>query len=285
MTRGRIYKGLFVWILVTTGIGCQRETVVRKDVTEELTTVETDTIAEEDTVFVDDDEGLTLNEQMEVFGDFFFAFTHNSRFQAERIRFPLPVRELDGTEHTISSGRQFRSEFQLPDNDYFTLLLGDKEQADVFQNDTTLTDIAMQCIRLREGTMTAYHFGHTDGRWYLNSREHTAFAPESCDFFRFYGRFVADSLFQQESLSRHITLAIEDPDNEMEVIEGTIERDQWPMFRPDLPDSTFIHFDFGQTFPHPDRRYLLQCGFSNGMLNSFAFRREGERWMLTAFEN
>lgn len=283
--KGKIYKGLFVWTLMTTGIGCQRGTAVGEQTTEDSTIVETDTVAEEDSTFFSDDEGLTLNEQTEVFGDFFFAFTHNSRFQAERIRFPLPIRELDGTERTISSGRQFRNEFLLPNNEYYTLLLGTQEQMDIFQSDTSLTDIAMQCIRLHEGTMTAYHFGRTNGQWFLNRREHTEFAPNVSDFFHFYSRFTADSLFQQESLSHHITLEMEDPDNEMEVIEGIIERDQWPMFRPEIPDSAFIHFDFGQTYPNPDRRYFLQCGFSNSMLNSFTFRREGERWMLTAFEN
>lgn len=59
---------------------------------------------EEDSVlfFEEEDEGLSLERQKtEAFADFIFAFTHSGRFQAERIRFPLPVTDAEGQESKI----------------------------------------------------------------------------------------------------------------------------------------------------------------------------------------
>ena len=254
----------------------------------------TDTLTLEDTLetdsayyFEEEDDGLSLeNHATEVFSDFIFAFTHNGRFQAERIRFPLRVKESDGVEYTIRSGRQFREEFQLPDNEYYTLILGDKDQMDTFQNDSTLTEVKFQCIDLANHNMVSYDFSRTDGRWYLDSRTHAPIEPKFSDFLRFYDHFTTDSVFQQESIADQLVMLMEDPDTEEgENIEGTIDSGQWPVFRPDMPCGRFVNIDFGQTFPNPNRIYLFQCGVSNGLLNIFTFQHDNERWRLTAYEN
>ena len=140
--------------------------------TESASGIDSDTLAIDDTTACDsiltdeqEDEGLSFeNRSTEVFGDFIFAFTHNTRFQAERIRFPLPVTDIDGTERTIKSGRQFRSEFRLPHNDYYTLLLGDQRQLDIVQSDTALVNVSLQIIRLHQLTMDCYNFQRSEGR-------------------------------------------------------------------------------------------------------------------------
>ena len=258
----------------------------------ESTTTEIDTIVAADTVvndsvefFEEEDEGLTLTERTEFFSDFIYAFTHNGRFQAERIRFPLPVTDLDGTERRIRSGRQFRSEFQLPGNDYYVLLLGEREQMDIIEEDTLVSNINLQYIRLSEGDMTCYHFDRTGGKWFLSSREDTTFDPQTCDFLQFYERFTTDSVFQQESVAENIRISMDASEEDEEGIDGTIDRGQWPMFRPDMPEGEFICIDFGQTYPNPHRMLFLQCGISNGFMNIFTYRKENDRWMLTAYEN
>ena len=129
----------------TPSVGETTDTLTLKD------TLETDTAF----YFEEEDEGLSLdNHATELFGDFIFAFTHNGRFQAERIRFPLPVTDFDGSERTIRSGRQFRSEFQLPQKDYYTLILGERNQMEIFQNDSALSEIAFQNIDLPNQTGT-----------------------------------------------------------------------------------------------------------------------------------
>ncbi|MBQ8050919.1 MAG: DUF4348 domain-containing protein [Bacteroidaceae bacterium] len=253
-----------------------------------------DTLSLEDTLDIDtigffpeEDEGLSLdNHESEVFGDFIFAFTHNGRFQAERIRFPLPVTDFDGTERVIRSGRQFRDEFQLPGNDYYTLILGDRSQMDIFQNDSSLTDVALQSLDLPNQTMVSYNFTRTDGRWYLTSRTHTPLSPKLTDFLQFYDQFTTDTLFQQESIAEQLIFTMEDPDEEEgEDIQGTIDRGQWPVFRPEMPSGRFVNIDFGQPIPNPHRIHLLQCGISNGMLDIFTFHQHDGHWQLISFEN
>lgn len=279
----------WLFLLLMTGMGttaCRHgSTATETDSTD--STMATDTTDIDSTLLLDsEDKGLSLDTHTtEVFGDFIFAFTHNSRFQAERVRFPLPVTELDGTERTIRSGRQFRSEFHLPGNEYYTLILGDRSQMRVLQSDTLVDNVTIQCIHLEQQTMTNYNFNRNQGRWFLNSCTHTPVAHELSSFFQFYEKFVTDTLFQQESIAEQLAFTMEDPDEEEDDIEGIIDRGQWPVFRPEMPGKEFVSIDFGQDYPNPHRLLFLQCGISDGMLDIFTFQREGERWVLTSYEN
>ena len=160
-----------------------------------------------------------------------------------------------------------------------------KSQMDVLEGDTTVGSVALQCIRLREQTMTAYRFDRSGGKWYLSGRTDTLLDPRTSDFLHFYARFTADSVFQQESVAEDLRISMDDPVDDEEDIDGTIERGQWPVFRPDMPEGDFVHIDFGQTYPDPGRLLFLQCGLSNGFINIFSFRKEGDGWRLTAYEN
>lgn len=284
--RGKFYGLLLLSAIVLAWVACSHERT--NSDTDSTDTLEVADSLESDSAFFfqDEDEGLIMKEQLsEVFSDFIFAFTHNNRFQAERIRFPLPVTEMDGTTRTIRSGKQFRSEFILPGNDYYTLLLGDLDQINVLQNDSALQQISLQSIDLTTQAMTVYAFERNEGRWYLSNRTHSGFTPHVGDFLSFYERFATDSLFQQESVARHLKFAMDDTGEEEEEMEGTIDRDQWPVFRPEMPGMTFVNIDFGQSYPNPHFIYMLQCGISNGMLDIFTFHRDGNRWQLVSYEN
>ena len=246
-----------------------------------------DTLVEDTSFFFDDeDDGLTLGDrEVEAFSDFIHAFTHNGRFQAERIRFPLLVKDIDGSETRITSGKRFRSEFLIPNNDYYTLILGDMNQMDIFQNDSSLTDVAFQFLSLADLKVDSYNFKRTDGRWFLENRSKSHVDAQLIDFMHFYHQFTTDSLFQQESLSRNLTFAMEDLEDGEEAISGTIDPDQWPAFRPEMPSGEFVNIDFGQDYPNPSRIHLLKCGISNGLLDIFTFQRDGDQWKLVSYEN
>ena len=248
---------------------------------------EADTLVEDTSFFFEDeDDGLSLgNREVEAFSDFIHACTHNGRFQAERIRFPLLVRDIDGSETRITSGKRFRSEFLLPNNDYYTLILGDMNQMDDFQNDSSLTDVAFQFLSLADLRVDSYNFKRSDGRWFLENRSKSHVDAQLIDFMHFYHQFTTDSVFQQESLSQNLSLAIEDSEESEDEISGTIDPDQWPAFRPEMPSGEFVNIDFGQSYPNPSRIHLLKCGISNGMLDIFTFQRDGEQWKLISYEN
>ena len=275
-----------VLTLVLTAVSCGHGNTSAEGETTDTLQME-DSLDEDTTEFlVELDDGLSLGErEIEVFGDFIFAFTHNGRFQAERIRFPLHVVELDGSEDAIRSGKRFRSEFQLPGNDYYTLILGNRNQMDVFQNDSMLTHVALQILSTEDMTSLNYNFRRTDGRWYLESRTHTHINPQIVDFMHFYHQFVTDTVFQQDRLAQQVALTMDDPEDGEEGIEGTIDRDQWPVFRPEMPSGQFVNIDFGQVIAHPHRILLLKCGISNSMMDIFTFQQNEGQWKLTSYEN
>ena len=279
--------GLVPLMAVALTLACCRNNHTSQE-TDDADTLEIADSLDRDSAFFfqDEDQGLSLKEQpSEMFGDFIFAFTHNTRFQAERIRFPLLVREMDGSERRIKSGKQFRSEFQLPGNDYYTLLLGDLSQMEILQNDSALQHIAMQKIDLETQTMTSYAFDRSEGRWYLSSSTHSAVDSAVSNFLHFYSRFTTDSLYQQESVAQSLKYTIEEPDEVEEEMEGTIDREQWPAFRPEMPAKAFVNINFEQHYPNPNCIHLLQCGISNGMLDIFTFHQEGDNWKLVSYEN
>ncbi|MDE5788370.1 MAG: DUF4348 domain-containing protein, partial [Bacteroidaceae bacterium] len=45
------------------------------------------------------------------------------------------------------------------------------------------------------------------------------------------------------------------------------------------------NIDFGHSLTDAHRLVLLQCGFSNSMMDFFTFRRAGDRWTMTAYEH
>ena len=275
--------------IATAFIGCTRSRVQSMAHNESDTLLVVEDSTEEDTLLYieeEEDEGLTLeNHTTEVFGDFIFAFIHNARFRSERIRFPLPVTTVGGDERSIDNYSQFREEFVLPGNDYYTLMLGKRGQMDVFQDDSTLVWVDLQVITLRTLQMTSYTFGRNDGRWFLTSRHEGPVPAELEDFYQFYNQFSSDTIFQQESLAPQLSYTMEDPDEEGNDIEGTIDSGQWPAFRPEMPHDEFVNISFGQAFPNPNRLLMVQCGISEGMLDVFTFHKDGHKWQLTSYEN
>jgi len=278
---------LMLCAIVLSCVGCERgKSFIGADdaaeVSEQADSLSVDSMDFEE----EEDEGLHLEGRaMEVFGDFVFAFTHDKRFQSERISFPLEVVNLDGSSRRIESGKEFRDEFRLPGNDYYVMLLSNRRQMDVFQNDSALKRVSLQCIDLAEESSMDYVFLRDEGRWHLVKRHHRHFSDETDDFLRFYHRFMSDSVYQQSCLASQLSLSMENPDDEGSDMQGTIDPSQWPVFRPEMPGEHFVNIDFGQDLADKGRVMLVQCGISNGMMDILSFRRSGERWELVSIEN
>ncbi len=274
-------------VSLVTIAGCRRGLPVldSNETEEETLCVDTlwgDTVLEDEV----EDEGLRLEGRaVEAFGDFVFAFTHDKRFQAERIKFPLEVVGLDGTVSYIKRGSDFRNEFRLPGNDYYVLLLGNRSQMDVLLNDSSLSHVSLQCMDLEEESLLDYMFQRHEGRWHLIKREQKHPGNDVGDFLRFYQRFISDSLYQQSCLASHLSITMENPNDEESDVQGTIDASQWPVFRPEMPGNRFVSLNFGQQLSATGNMLLVQCGISNGMMDILTFRRDGEQWELVSYEN
>ncbi len=230
-------------------------------------------------------EELSMPQRIETFSDFFFLFLNNRRFQAERVKFPLNVCDINGEEYVIKSGREFRTYFTWPSTDEYCLLLTDEAQMEEFQNNLEFCDVEVQLIELRSGQIRAFDFHREAETWQLvRSREYDS-SGNVLDFLQFYNQFVTDSLFQQQSLNTPIRYTMVDLDEEYSQIDGTLDPSQWPAFRPDLPTHRITNILFGQQLEQAQEIVLAHCGIANGMMEMFTFRKNGAHWRLTTFKN
>lgn len=281
----RKFYGPLAFVCLLSIVSCKQERTAQDDAA--LDSVGVEDSYDDDSLYADEDEleELDLPEgRDEAFGDFMFAFLHNRRFQADRIKFPLPVTDGEG-EHTITSGAAFRQDFHLPSYDSYTVLLGNRDQLEVFQNDLELADASIDRIDLASLSQRTFHFLRDNGRWQLCEERVEQVPGQLADFLGFYHRFTTDSIFQIESLAQPLAISTPDPDDELSVIEGTIDPSQWTAFCPEMPREVITNIQFGQHFENPHRIILVQCGMSNGLMDVYTFAKEGGRWKLVSFEN
>lgn len=242
----------------------------------------TDSITELETEI----EELKLPEgRDEAFSDFIFTFLNNKRFQAERVKFPLQITDIDASTRMISSGQDFRKEFQVPTHEYYTMLVNDRGQLEEMQNDLELCNVIWQNIDLNNMTVASFHFSRNEGKWML--MEETKSKPEGtfADFLTFYNKFTTDSLFQQQSIAKQLRITMPDPEDEYTSIDGMIEAEQWSSFSPEMPSNHITNINFGQQIEGIKKIVFLQCGISNGMIDAYTFQRESGKWRLSSYEN
>ncbi len=220
----------------------------------------------------------------EAFSDFMFSFLNNRRFQAERVKFPLTIEAADGSERTITRGRDFRALFQWPNTEEYCVLLTHEEQLEELQNSLELTDVTVQLIELATAGVSDFIFHRDAEEWRcMRVHEHEATGTEG-DFLRFYHQFTTDSIFQQQSLAAEIQYSQYDLEEDTD-IEGTLEPYQWASFRPELPEGRITNVLFGQQLEGADRILLMHCGTANSMMDIFTFRHHAGKWRLVSFKN
>lgn len=224
-------------------------------------------------------------QRTEAFSDFFFSFLNDRRFQADRVKFPLHLTNVKGEKRTITRGSDFREYFAWPNADEYMLLLSNEAQMEHFQNAMDLTEIEVQVIDLKRLTIKGFDFSRAEKQWkLLEGRE---YIPHGVyyDFLRFYQRFSTDNDFQTQSLARPLVYTMPDPDDERGEITGTLDPEQWPAFRPDLPRDVVSNILFGQNLEQTRQITLVHCGIASGLLDVFTFRLVGERWQLVSFKS
>lgn len=221
----------------------------------------------------------------ELFDDFIFSFDQSNRLQRNRILFPLPVIEGNGETHYIQR-QDWQHNYLFLHQDYYTVLWNSRRQMELAQ-DTTVNDARVDQIYLHSRQIDSYVF-HRDSisrQWMLTEKcvvpfDHTDMAA----FLDFYGKFATDSVFQRRHITDPLRFSTTDDDN-FEMVQGTINKEQWFEFQPDMPQDVLVHIAYGQTFSHPHQMLLQIRGISNGLQSLFVFHRDGESWRLTELEN
>jgi len=222
----------------------------------------------------------------EFFGDFIFNFDQSNRLQRNRVRFPLPVVEADGTLRTVRQG-EWKHHYLFLQQDFCTVLWTSHRQMDIAQ-DTALNRACVEQIYLHSRQVNRFQFERDSisRQWFLTEERILPFDHvELGEFYDFYAKFTADSVYQRQHVSNLLRYVTYDEENEYEPIRGNINADQWFEFQPEIPQSVLTNINYGQTYGKPTHIILQMRGINNGLQNLFTFHFDGGQWRLIVFEN
>lgn len=220
----------------------------------------------------------------ELFDDFFFNFAGDARFQKQRIRFPLKC--IDGEEVMTLSRSEWDQYNRFDTQDFFSVIY-EREQDIELQKDTAVSQVAVDWVHLQDSYVEKFNFKRLDGVWVLMDirKNHLEDIPNG-DFLQFYSKFIADSLYQRESIVVPLKLVLTaQSDEETEQVED-LSADQWFELKSDLPfpKDALVNIDYGQAMESETNKTLLMEGVSNGLFMKFKFNKHGENWMLFEVE-
>lgn len=221
----------------------------------------------------------------ELFVDFFFNFAADPKYQSQRIKFPLPMKDNDARlDITPDDWHQF-NRFKAQE---FYSVIYERENDLELQKDTSLSHVCVQWIDLKDEYIEEFNFRRIKGKWMLTDivKEDMKNSPNG-SFLKFYAQFVSDSVYQREAIVsplKFITLQ-EDPDEPTLTEELSV--DEWFSMQSDMPVITDViaNIDFGQTCISQNRKKILMEGVSNGLCIKFKFDKVGNQWRLFEVEN
>lgn len=219
----------------------------------------------------------------ELFDDFIFEFAQNKKVQSTRVRYPLPV--IMHGDTTWLKQKEWRHEALFLNQDYYTVLFNKARQMDL-EKDTSLEHVDVEWMLLNKRLFKTYHFERHGGRWQLTQESVQSFQDSPLeDFLNFYTQFVSDSVYQMQCVVEPLRFITTDPDDDFQVIEGTLDSEQWMAFRPLLPEETLTNIRYGQTYHDPNQMVLVKKGIANGLMDMLTFEKKSGKWKLVAFEN
>lgn len=243
----------------------------------------TDTLDMEEELVDDVEDERHLDEN---FMDFLFSFARSHRLQRERICYPLAQIQDTGDTLMVKAG-EWQPDFSFLEQDYYTVLYDDVDQIEELKNSNT-DHVLVEAINLTTLGLATFDFERNNGRWNLvGQRNLYVQQSDLSDFLVFYRQFCTDSLFQCGSIVQPLHFSMLDPEDEMTVVEGTIDVEQWSSFCPEVPSGIITNVRSGQTYTNPNRMVLQKCGQGNGLMEVFVFEknRHKNKWMLISYEN
>lgn len=222
----------------------------------------------------------------ESFADFLYNFALDERLQLRRILFPLPY-YMDNQKDSILK-EDWVHDPLFSQQEYYTMLYDDLDDAEL-EKDTASTSVRIEWIDLKQKKMKRYYFERLYGWWKLEAIDDATMPKEETgqeDFYEFYERFANDSLFQAERVADPLPFVAPDPEDEFQILETTIQKEQWFTFQPKLPNEYLTNVNYGQRLNQNSRTRIIELrGFGNGFSNTLYFRCRNGEWRLTRFED
>lgn len=232
-------------------------------------------------LFDEDEPPATVDE---LFDDFFYNFIDDSRFQSQRIVFPLPYKEGHGEEKLTKQEWPHYDHFK---NQELLAVIYEREHDYELSKDTSMRNVAVEWIGLKEDVVQNFRFNRLNGKWMLTQidKHGRSEMPEG-DFLNFYARFVADSVAQREALADPVKVILTSEDGEEAPEEDYVNPDEWFGMRESLPlpKDALVNVNYGQASISQNKKILLIQGLGNGMQMKFKFNKQDDNWKLTEIE-
>lgn len=218
----------------------------------------------------------------ELFDDFIFNYAANHQLQLHRTVFPLQV--VQGRKVSLLQRRNWRMEHFFMAQGFYTRIVSSRKQMALVK-DTAVNRVMIEKIHLATGTVDQFHFGRTNGKWMLTKLVRTNLSHSSDgDFLTFYQHFATDTAYQEAHVADPFTFIGPDPTSDDATMTGTLYAEQWPMFMPELPRTTFCNICYGQNGVRGNKRIFNICGIANSLEQSLTFEKRGGEWKLTKLE-
>ena len=264
-------------------VGCRGESAPHKADAE--TVDSTLLIVEGDTAEVEEKEEIPVKADG-TFDDFLFNFVRSERIQKERVSFPLPVTMEDGSRRLLNKEDWTDEFYFLAESDFYTILWNTEQQIEEQKRDTAENVVSVEHILLVSQEIRCYDFRRKQGKWMLIRLRHLPFnGGDTGDFLTFYSEFAADSLYREAHIAPQLAVSLFDPADEMQHIDGIIEREQFPIFCPDVPDVSISNIRYGQPYSDSTHMILQKTSAGNEMQEIFTFSKVGSEWRLVRYEN
>ena len=213
-----------------------------------------------------------------MFDDFLFNFLANKKLQKERVVFPLH-KDNRGKQELVEKD-QWKHEHLFMRQGYYTLIFNDDDQM-ALMKDTAVSEAVVEKIQLRKEVVTDFFFQRVKGAWMLREMKVVPMSENAnASFLSFYRQFVADSIFQVESINETVEFVGPDPDDENNVMEGVITPDTWEAFAPALPSKNIYNIIYGKPEAESNKKIFLLRGVSNGLEMELRFKKTGRKWLL-----
>ena len=222
----------------------------------------------------------------ESFADFLYNFALNEKLQLRRILFPLPY-YTDNRKDTIAK-EQWTHDPLFSQQEFYTMLYDNLDDAEL-EKDTASTSVRIEWIDLKAKKMKRYYFERLYGWWKLEAIDDASIPKENTsqeDFYTFYERFANDSVFQRSRVVDPLPFVAPDPEDDFQMLETTIGKEQWFSFQPKLPQDVLTNINYGQRLDKNSRTRIIELrGFGNGFNNTLYFKCRNGEWKLTRFED
>lgn len=243
-----------------------------------------DTQSQHQTSDEEEDEGEEIVSELvdATFGDFLYAFTTNKKLQKRRSPEAVTILDVNNNEAVLEEFN-LEEEFNFLNGEYYTILYPNTEDIERMKNSQDSLAYVDR-IDLGARRIRTYEFAHAaDGWQFMRVHDHAYDQSVMGSFLEFYAQFSSDEDFQLQNIAQPMRMTMYDPDED-DVIEGTIDAEQWPAFEVELPRGELTNIRMHQHYGKY-RMVMQKCGMGNGLQEIFTFDHIGPQWRLVSYEN